>query len=133
MPKPLLSYQEKCLPDQEVINTVELYDDGFLRVEHFHYYVTCSGEDIRLGRAEFLIISILVQNVNRFITGETIWNHVWKGTRPFNQESLKVSICNLRRQFVPFEITIETMVKVGYKLVSRQKPSRDLKKERNFL
>lgn len=121
MSKPLLSYQQNSLPDQKIINTVDLYDDGFLHVEHFHYYITCGGEDVRLGHAEFLIVSILVRNVNRFITGETIWNHVWKGARPFNQESLKVSICNLRRQFAPFEITIRTMVKVGYKLVPRQK------------
>jgi len=106
---------------RKVINTVELYDDGFLRVEHSHYCITCGGINIKLGRAEFLIASILAQNANRFITGEAIWNHVWEGTRPFNQESLKVLICNLRRQFAPFGITIETMVKVGYKLVPDRK------------
>jgi len=106
---------------RKIINTVELYDDGFLRIEHCHYHLTCGGMLVRLGRAEFLIVSILVQNANRFITGEAIWNHVWEGTRSYNQESLKVLIYNLRRQLAPFEITIETMVKVGYKLVLYQR------------
>ncbi|MDQ3130204.1 MAG: helix-turn-helix domain-containing protein [Acidobacteriota bacterium] len=108
---------------QKPTNSVELYDDGFLRVEHSHYFVTCGGINIKLGRAEFLIVSILVQNANRFIAGEVIWNHVWKGKRPFNQESLKVFIYNLRRQFAPFGITIETMIKVGYKLIPDEKSS----------
>lgn len=114
-------HQENSPQNPKIINTSDLYDDGFLHIEHSHYYLTCGGKDVKLARTEFLIVSILVQNVNRFITGESIWNHVWRGGRPFNQESLKVSICNLRRQFAQFEITIETMVKVGYKLVPHQK------------
>lgn len=106
-----------------VVNTLELYDDGFLRVEHYHYHVACGGKSIKLGRCEFLIFSILARNANRFMPREIIWEHVWRGAKAFNQESLKVFIYNLRRQFAPFGITIETMVNVGYKLISSDKPN----------
>lgn len=116
-------FQTNPRSDRNIINTVELYDDGFLRVEHSRYYVACGGNILKLRRAEFLIVSILARNADRVMTGEEIWNHVWQGEKPFNQESLKVLIYNLRCHFAPFEIAIETMVKVGYKLV----PSRDNK------
>lgn len=104
-----------------LVNTAEIYDDGFLRVEHRNYYVACGWKLIKLGRAEFLITSILAQNANRFIKGRDIWYYVWQDERPFNQESLKVVVCNLRHHFAPFGITIETMAKVGYKLVPHNK------------
>ena len=40
-------------PDQDV------YDDGFLRVEHNSYYVSCNGTALLLPRKEFLILSRL--------------------------------------------------------------------------
>jgi DNA-binding winged helix-turn-helix (wHTH) protein len=100
-----------------IINTAEIYDDGFLRIEHRNYYVTCGVKLVKLGRAEFLIASTLAQNANRYIKGKDIWHYVWQDEKPFNQESLKVIIYNLRRHFAPFGITIETMARVGYKLV----------------
>ncbi len=107
--------------NREVVNTPELYDDGFLLVEHRRYHVACGGTPVKLGRCEFLIVSILLQNANRFTSYETIWNYLWQDTRAFNQESLKVIIYNLRRQFAPFGIRIETMVNVGYKLIPAHK------------
>lgn len=102
---------------ENLINTSEIYDDGFLRIEHRNYYVTCQQKIIKLGRTEFLIISILSQNANRILKGKDIWDYVWKKKKPFNQESLKVTIYHLRRCFAPFGIKIETMTRVGYKLV----------------
>lgn len=108
----------KSRPVENAVNTSELYDNGFLRVEHNHYYVACGGELLRLQRAEFLIVSILARNANRFVRCEDIWDYVWQGVKPYNPESLKVLIYNLRRHFTPYHITIETMVNVGYKLIT---------------
>jgi len=104
-----------------LINTAEIYDDGFLRVEHRNYFVACGQKLVKLARAEFLIFSILSKNANRFIESREIWHYVWQDERAFNPESLKVNIYNLRRHFAPFEITITTMAKVGYMLVPRIK------------
>ncbi len=99
----------------------EIYDDGFLRVEHKSYYVECGGKHLKLGRSEFLIISLLSQRAGRYVRVESIWRYIWKGNRPFNPGSLKVFIYNLRRKLKPFGIKIETMAYVGYRIVPNSK------------
>ncbi|MCY7374832.1 MAG: helix-turn-helix domain-containing protein [Pyrinomonadaceae bacterium] len=102
----------------------EIYDDGFLRVEHENFYVECGGEHLRFGRGEFLIISLLSQKAERYVTAELIWNYLWNASRPLNLESLKVFIYNLRRKLKPFGIEIETMANVGYRLVPYSKEAK---------
>jgi DNA-binding response OmpR family regulator len=109
---------------QSILNTVDVYDDGFLLVEHKNYHVECGNEPLKLGRAEFLVVSLLVQKAERFVSAKTIWNHLWNGSKPLNFESLKVMICRLRRKFAPFGIRIETMVSFGYKLVPAKRASK---------
>ena len=105
----------------------EIYDDGFLYIEHKNYYVECGGVNLKLSRGEFLIISLLAQKVDRYVKQKTIWKYVWNDSRPLNLESIKVFIYNLRRKLEPFEIKIETMATVGYRLVSNTDT-----KNRNF-
>jgi len=101
--------------------TDEIYDDGFLYVEHRNYYVECGGENLRLSRGEFLIISLMTQKNKRFVNAESIWKYLWNESRPLNPESIKVFIYNLRRKLKPFGIKIETMASVGYRLVPHSK------------
>lgn len=100
-----------------VINTADVYDDGFLRIEHKSYYIACGGELLKLARGEFLVVSLLAQNTERYVSTEAIWHYVWQGKKPFNKESLTVIVCGLRRIFEPFGIRIETMFTFGYKLM----------------
>jgi two-component system KDP operon response regulator KdpE len=109
--------------------TDEIYDDGFLRVEHDNYYVEYKGTYLKLSRSEFLIISLLTQKAKRYVNAESIWKYLWDETRPLNLESLKVFIYNLRRKLKPFGIKIETMANVGYRLVPYSKG----RKKRNNL
>jgi DNA-binding response OmpR family regulator len=93
-----------------------VYDDGRLRVEHDNYYVSCEGQSIKLPRAEFLIVSRLVRNAERFVRAEELWRFAWGERKPFNPVSLHVYIYRLRAKFAPYNIQIETMVGVGYRL-----------------
>jgi DNA-binding response OmpR family regulator len=93
-----------------------VFDDGHLRVEHDNYYVSCEGQSIKLPRAEFLIVSRLVRNAERFVRAEELWRFAWGEKKPFNPVSLHVYIYRLRAKFAPYEIQIETMVGVGYRL-----------------
>jgi len=95
----------------------KIYDDGLLRVEHENYYVECEGVHLKLSRGEFLIISLLTQKAERYVTREYIWRYMWSDNRPVNVESLNVVISKLRRRLKPFQIKIETMANVGYRLV----------------
>ncbi|CAN5288539.1 hypothetical protein BH18ACI2_BH18ACI2_15560 [soil metagenome] len=95
-----------------------IYDDGRLRVEHDNYYVACAGQPLPLPRKEFLIISRLARNPERIVPSEEIWQHAWPDSVGFNPESLHVHIYRMRRRLEPFGLPIETMVNVGYRLIT---------------
>ena len=99
-------------PDEDV------YDDGFLRVEHRNYYVACGGQAIKLPRTEFLIFSRLTRTPDRIVTAEDLWTSVWGSNKPLNSESLHVYIYRLRAKLSDFGLHIETMVNVGYRLLT---------------
>lgn len=97
----------------------DIYDDGFLRVEHKNYYVSCGGSAIKLPRTEFLIFSRLTRTPNRIVASEELWSAVWGTNKPLNTESLHVYIYRLRAKLAEFGLQIETMVNVGYLLITR--------------
>ncbi len=95
----------------------DVYDDGYLRVEHNAYYVSCSGTPIKLPRTEFLIFSRLVRSPERIVTAGELWQYAWGNEKPLNAESLHVYIYRLRNKLMPYNLTIDTMVNVGYQLL----------------
>ena len=114
-----MSLQEMTRVEQEsVIRAAEdVYDDGFLRVEHKNYYVACAGSPIKLPRTEFLIFSRLTRTPNRIVASDELWSSVWGSDKPLNTESLHVYIYRLRAKLSDFGLQIETMVNVGYRLI----------------
>ena len=107
------------LEQQNPIHVAEdIYDDGFLRVEHKNYYVACGGSPLKLPRTEFLIFSRLTRTPNRIVTADDLWCSVWGDNKPLNSESLHVYIYRLRAKLSDFGLQIETMVNVGYRLIT---------------
>lgn len=98
----------------------DVFDDGFLRVEHRNYYVACGGTPLKLPRTEFLIFSRLTRTPDRIVTAEELWISVWGSDKPLNSESLHVYIYRLRAKLAGFGLQIETMVNVGYRLITSQ-------------
>ena len=90
-----MSLREMSLTEQKNQNNAgdDVYDDGYLRVEHKNYYVACAGTPLKLPRTEF-------------------------GDKPLNTESLHVYIYRLRAKLHVFGLQIETMVNVGYRLLT---------------
>jgi two-component system alkaline phosphatase synthesis response regulator PhoP len=97
--------------------TDDIYDDGYLRVEHRNYYVSCGGQSLKLPRTEFLILSRLARSPERIVTAEELWEYAWGNDKPVNMESLHVYIYRLRNKLTPSKISIDTMVNVGYRLL----------------
>jgi DNA-binding response OmpR family regulator len=95
----------------------DIYDDGYLRIEHRNYYVACGGEQLRLSRKEFLIVSYLAQNSGRIVPPEEIWSYTWGGDVTFSFNTLKVHIHRVRRQLEPFDVHIKNRPNKGYKLL----------------
>jgi DNA-binding response OmpR family regulator len=96
----------------------DVYDDGYLRVEHDNYYIACGGQSLKLARTEFLIISRLARSPGRIVTAEDLWQHAWGDAKPLNTESLHVYIYRLRNKLAPFRLQVDTMVNVGYRLLT---------------
>ena len=101
-------------------STADVYDDGYLRVEHTAYYVSCSGTPIKLPRTEFLIFSRLVRSPERIVAAGELWQYVWGSEKPLNTESLHVYNYRLRNKLAPFNLNIDTMVNVGNRLMLGQ-------------
>jgi two-component system alkaline phosphatase synthesis response regulator PhoP len=95
----------------------DVYDDGYLRVEHKNYYIACGGQSLKLPRTEFLILSRLARSPERIVTAEELWEYAWGGDKPVNMESLHVYIYRLRNKLIASKISIDTMVNVGYRLL----------------
>ena len=79
-----------------IVHVDDVFDDGFLRVEHRNYYVACGGTPLKLPRTEFLIFSRLTRTPDRIVTAEDLWSSVWGSNKPLNSESLHVYIYRLR-------------------------------------
>ncbi len=115
-----MSLTKTSFADRESQNPLlesDIYDDGYLRVEHRNYYVACAGQSLRLPRTEFLIFSRLVRSPERIVPVEELWEYAWGKEKPLNTESLHVYIYRLRHKLVPYSLSIETMVNVGYRLL----------------
>ncbi len=95
----------------------DVYDDGYLRVEHKNYYVACGGQSLKLPRTEFLIFSRLARTPERIVTAEDLWIYAWGNDKPVNTESLHVYIYRLRNKLAACNLSIDTMVNVGYRLL----------------
>ena|SRR6185436_17682201 len=99
----------------------DVYDDGYLRVEHESYYVSCGGNPIYLPRVEFLLLSRLSRSMDRVVKSEELWRAAWADSKPLNCGSLHVYIHRLRSKLSPHQVQIDTVVNVGYRLIA---PSR---------
>ena len=100
----------------------DVYDDGYLRVEHKTYYLACAGHAIKLPRTEFLIFSRLARSPERIVSAEELWEYAWGSDKPLNTESLHVYIYRLRNKLMPYKLSIDTMVNVGYRLLLGNPP-----------
>jgi DNA-binding response OmpR family regulator len=106
-----------------VTSEPDVFDDGFLRIEHNSYYVSCNGASIFLPRKEFLILSRLARNVNRIVPTQVLWEFVWGDHGPCNAATLRVYIYHLRKKLLPFGLSVKTLISVGYCLCVCQNDS----------
>ena len=120
-----MSTTETALPEVpgQTQMTADVYDDGYLRVEHQNYYVACDGHSIKLPRTEFLILSRLARSPERIVTAAELWEYAWGTDKPVNMESLHVYIYRLRNKLTSSRISIDTMVNVGYRLLLESSPT----------
>lgn len=108
-------------PTTAVMNSTQaedVYDDGYLRIEHANYYVTCGGQPVYLPRVEFLLVSRLARSIERVVTSDDLWRAAWGEQKPLNCGSLHVYMHRLRNKLRPYDLQIEVLVNVGYRLIT---------------
>lgn len=99
----------------------DIYDDGYIRVEHNNFYFSCGSKPIFcLTRKEFLVLSCLARAAGRPVSHLALWEYAWGGGTEYNKESCRVCISTLRRKLAPYGLEIINVVHFGYRLARNE-------------
>lgn len=91
-----------------------IYDDGVLYVDHKNFLVKVAGEEVKLTRKEFALLSLLVQSRGRTLTRDYLLDRIWGLQYYGDSRTLDVHIRNLRRKLGRSDY-IETVIGIGYR------------------
>lgn len=104
--------------------SLEIYDDGLLRIEYAGFYVECAGQpQYALARKEYLLLACLARHAGRVVSHEVLWAAAWDTGKALNSHTLRVHITTLRRKLAPYGVEIAAVVHVGYRLNPPSKES----------
>lgn len=98
----------------------EPYDDGSLTIDYDDMRVNCCGNDVKLTRKEFALLSVLAKNKNRVATRQKLLDDVWGQDYYGDTRTLDVHIRRLRQKLGTCTGTIETVVGIGYRFVGNK-------------
>lgn len=84
--------------------------------------LTCANESINLRMKEFLILKILMSNPGHIVSKDTLITKVWgaQGATESNNVEAHVSFLRKKLKFLNSSVRIETIPKLGYKLVASE-------------
>ena len=91
------------------------YEDERLRINFEEMRVVCSGQEVRLTRKEFGLLSSLVRRNGRVATRNQLLDEVWGQQYYGDTRTLDVHIRRLRQKLGACGDSIETVVGVGYR------------------
>lgn len=93
------------------------YEDARLTVDFDEMRVVCDGEQVKLTRKEFALLSALARGAGRVATRQHLLDNVWGYEYYGDTRTLDVHIRRLRQKLGPCGEAIETVVGVGYRFV----------------
>lgn len=101
-------------PDEEV------FKSRWLEVDFVRRIVKVSGQQVKLTRIEYNILSLLARNAGKVVTQTQIMREVWKPGMENETNLLRVHIAYLRRKIEPQSDKPELLITepaVGYRLM----------------
>ena len=98
-------------------DTVDRYEDDNLTIDFADMRVVCGGEDVRLTRKEFALLTHLIKNMGRVATRQNLLDNVWGYSYFGDTRTLDVHIRRLRQKLGACGNCIETVVGVGYRFI----------------
>lgn len=93
------------------------YEDSHLAVDFDDMRVLCDGEDVKLTRKEFALLTHLIKNTGRVATRQQLLDNVWGYSYFGDTRTLDVHIRRLRQKMGECGNCIETVVGVGYRFI----------------
>ena len=100
------------------------YEDSCLRIDFANMHVTCGGEQIKLTRKEFALLSMLAKSAGRVATRQRLLDDVWGHQYYGDTRTLDVHVRRLRQKLGACDEAIETVIGVGYRFVGcSQRPA----------
>lgn len=91
------------------------FDDGTLSINFDEMRVLCAGDEVKLTRKEFALLTTLVKNQNRVATRQRLLDEVWGQDYYGDTRTLDVHVRRLRQKLGECAVYIETVVGVGYR------------------
>ncbi len=98
-------------------DTIKDFNDARISIDFEDVRVTCCGENVKLTRKEFELLSHLVKNTGRVATRQQLLDNVWGYSYFGDTRTLDVHIRRLRQKLDDCGDCIETVVGIGYRFV----------------
>jgi DNA-binding response OmpR family regulator len=96
---------------------VPRYEDDRMTIDFADMRVLCGGEDVKLTRKEFALLSHLIKNAGRVATRQQLLDNVWGYSYFGDTRTLDVHIRRLRQKLGDCGSCIETVVGIGYRFI----------------
>ena len=97
--------------------TIQLYEDAQLSIDFEDMRVVCGGENVKLTRKEFALLTHLIKSAGRVATRQNLLDNVWGYSYFGDTRTLDVHIRRLRQKLGDCGNCIETVVGVGYRFI----------------
>jgi DNA-binding response OmpR family regulator len=94
---------------------IQRYEDERLSIDFEDMRVLCTGQEVKLTRKEFALLTNLVKNSGRVATRQNLLDHVWGYSYFGDTRTLDVHIRRLRQKLGDCGGCIETVVGIGYR------------------
>lgn len=96
---------------------LEHYQDDKLQIDFADMRVVCCGQEVKLTRKEFALLTNLAQNSGRVATRQNLLDNVWGYSYFGDTRTLDVHIRRLRQKLGDCGACIETVVGIGYRFI----------------
>jgi DNA-binding response OmpR family regulator len=97
--------------------TIQNYADGRLSIDFADMRVTCAGDETKLTRKEFALLTYLIKTTGRVATRQNLLEQVWGYNYFGDTRTLDVHIRRLRQKLGDCGGCIETVIGIGYRFI----------------
>jgi two-component system, OmpR family, alkaline phosphatase synthesis response regulator PhoP len=97
--------------------SIPRYEDEKLSIDFEDIRVICNGQEVKLTRKEFALLTNLAKNAGRVATRQNLLDNVWGYSYFGDTRTLDVHIRRLRQKLGDCGTCIETVVGIGYRFI----------------